>query len=216
MHEDGASYQEIADCLDVTAWRTIRYWVDSEFREYKKEKSLHYYSLNKEKGRKKKNAYNRTLYRANSKKIKINGHNYYMENEDSIKKRQAMYYSEHKEEYDERNRNRRSIVRSYKPITKTQYNLIYEEQEGRCFYCGKPMTRDGDWHAADYYNVEHINSLSNGGWHTIENIVYACHGCNCEKHTALVEDWMPSILQKIEANPRLRYDIEEAHMRWLV
>ena len=78
------------------------------------------------------------------------------------------------------------------------------------------MMRDGDWNADDYYNVDHVNPIANGGWHKLNNVVYACHKCNSSKSDNLVENWMLSILPKIAANPRLKYDIEEAHMRWLV
>ena len=126
------------------------------------------------------------------------------------------YHKAHRIEGADAGRMRRSKVRSGVPILRDEYNAIWEEQGGRCFYCGEPMVRSGDSNADDYYNVDHVNPFDNGGFHMINNAVYACRKCNSNKSNKLIEDWKPEILPKIAENPRLRYDIEEAHMRWLV
>ena len=51
----------------------------------------------------------------------------------------------------------------------------------RCAYCGrtdKPLTKD------------HVEPLSRGGTHTVNNIIPACHSCNCKKHARSREEFL--------------------------
>jgi len=181
-------------------------------KEYFKKRNTEYYKKNRDA----LVAYRAEYYATNRDKCKASDKAYIDRHKEERKAYDKIYYENHKEKYIEKGRKRRSITQSTDYIRDDQYNAIWDEQEGFCFYCGEPMVREGNWHAPDYYNVEHINSLANGGFHKADNIVYACHKCNILKYTKLVEDWMPEILPKIAANPRLNYNIEEAHMRWLV
>jgi len=141
---------------------------------------------------------------------------YQERNKGKIRIRKKEYNKVHKQEILERNRKRKTLIKTGDTIIEDQYSAVWEEQNGCCFYCGEPMIRDGNCYADNYYNVEHINPISNGGWHQLSNIVYACRKCNSKKGKKLVEVWMPGIINKIRSNPRLNYNIEEAHMRWLV
>lgn len=67
-------------------------------------------------------------------------------------------------------RRAREGVRS-EPI---DYDLIYERDNGICYLCGEPLTRE-EMHG------DHVVSLKNGGTHTMDNI-RATHGsCNQRK-----------------------------------
>jgi len=242
LREGGLSYQKIADRLGVGGAGTIRYWIDPGYRELQKKMSKEYGRDHREERRiKSKNYYYNNIeslreYRANYGKenkdaISAQKAVYYVENREEILKHKAAYreanrdrinasqkayHESHRELRLEKDRRRRAEINSADTIDDDQYSAIFEEQNGLCFYCGKQMRRYGSHHHPDYYNVEHINPLDNGGWHQLSNVVYACRECNSSKRARLVEGWMPSILPKIAANPRLEYNIEEAHMRWLV
>jgi len=164
-----------------------------------------------------KKAKDQKIYRENNKeKISLSGKIYRENNKEKIRAKDREYRLLHKKEENEKVRRRRYIMQPCGDIDTDQYAAILEEQKGMCFYCGKKMLMDGDSHSPDYWQVEHVNPVSNGGFHQIENVVYACLSCNVSKGPKLVEDWMPSILPKIEAHPRLKYDIEENNRRWLI
>ena len=244
LREGGLFYSEIAEILGVGSHSTISRWLDpaahqksveygriycETHRELMRERyekrisdpvereaernRLREYRINN----KERVAERDRLYAENNReKIRAYQKDYSERNKDKLKVLSRIYYEEHKDNYLENSRRRKKKIKEGFKIKKDQYDAIFEEQGGLCFYCGEPIVRTGDYNAPNYYNVEHINPVDNGGWHKLDNIVYACKKCNSSKQARLVEDWMPEILPKIAANPRLRYDIEEAHMRWLV
>ena len=164
-----------------------------------------------------KKAADQKLYRENNKeKIALSDKIYRENNKDKIQAKDRAYRLSHKKEENEKVRRRRYIMQSCGDINTDQYAAILEEQKGMCFYCGKKMLMDGDSHSPDYWQVEHVNPISNGGMHQIENVVYACLSCNTSKGPKLVEDWMPEIMSKIYSHERLKYDIEENNKRWLI
>ena len=142
---------------------------------------------------------------------------YRKNNKEKIAASAKKYYETHKEIIFELCRKRRSSVDAGIVITKDQYESIWEEQGGRCFYCGSQMVRDKDLCRSPYYcHVEHIDPFDNGGSHVFSNVVYACRKCNQSKGKKLVESWMPSIMKKIDETDRLDYSIERANIRWLL
>lgn len=227
LRAEGLSYRKIAKAIGVRSGHTILRWLNpNQYAEHCRKNREYYYS-NKEKVL----AYSTAYREAHPDRIKKRDAVYYQKNKAKISAKQKIYNKEHieeingyhtryraihKDEIRERGHRRRVIMQTGEAIKKEQYDRIWEEQEGRCFYCDKPMLREGTRSDSDYYNIEHINPANNGGFHTITNIVYICAECNWKKNDRLIEDWMPEALPKIAANPRLRYDIEEAHMRWLV
>jgi len=60
-------------------------------------------------------------------------------------------------------------------LTHAQWLEIQAAQDHRCYYCGKrckgKLTQD------------HIQALSQGGSHTLHNVIGACKSCNCRKGT---------------------------------
>jgi len=227
LKTEGLSHRKIARALKVGSGHTIQRWLNPDQYAEHCRKNREYYYDNKE-----KILADRTAYRkAHPDRIKKKDATYYQKNKAEISAKQKIYNKEHAEEINgyhvryrtthkdeirERSHRRRVIMQTGEIIKKRQYNEIWEEQSGKCFYCNKPMLREGNRSDPDYYTIEHINPANNGGFHTITNIVYICAECNWKKNDRLIEDWMPEILNKIEANPRLDYSIEEAHMRWLI
>lgn len=62
---------------------------------------------------------------------------------------------------------------------------LYREMEGRCGYCGIPVSLlvEGDVH------LDHMNPLSRGGSDTIDNVIISCADCNLAKHDKTVIEW---------------------------
>lgn len=62
-------------------------------------------------------------------------------------------------------------------LTHAQWLEIQEAQDHRCYYCDKrgkgKLTQD------------HILPLSQGGSHTLHNVIGACRSCNSKKHVGL-------------------------------
>lgn len=62
---------------------------------------------------------------------------------------------------------------------------LYEQQDGRCGYCGISIYWDikGDvW-------IDHIEPISRGGSNSIENLLCTCAFCNMSKHDKTFEEW---------------------------
>lgn len=60
-------------------------------------------------------------------------------------------------------------------LTHTQWVMIQEAQDHCCAYCGK--------RCKGHLTQDHITPLSQGGAHTLHNVVGACRSCNSRKHT---------------------------------
>ena len=63
---------------------------------------------------------------------------------------------------------------------------IYAKYNGRCAYCGQPITYKE-------MQVDHREPLAKGGADTEENYMPACRMCNHYKHTLTVEDFRKQI-----------------------
>ncbi|MEW5827814.1 MAG: HNH endonuclease [Chloroflexota bacterium] len=62
---------------------------------------------------------------------------------------------------------------------------VVERAKGCCEYC-QPQER----YSPDPFSVEHIIPLSKGGENELENLAFACQGCNNRKYT-LIEAFDP-------------------------
>lgn len=58
-------------------------------------------------------------------------------------------------------------------LTIAQWQFVLAKQKGRCYYCGRKRRLTQD----------HILALMNGGTHTMDNVIAACHSCNSRKGT---------------------------------
>lgn len=81
---------------------------------------------------------------------------------------------------------------------------LWENQDGKCAYCGKQMVRYNDLdndlfrdeahnYRHDYCNIDHVTPLSKGGLHEISNIVLACKACNMEKRARINPEFKVAI-----------------------
>lgn len=60
---------------------------------------------------------------------------------------------------------------------------LYEEQHGRCCYCGVRMS-------AKTVSCDHKTPLSRGGRHTLDNLALACLDCNYLKSTRTADEFV--------------------------
>lgn len=62
---------------------------------------------------------------------------------------------------------------------------IYDEQEGRCAYCGISIY----WHIPYDIHIDHIQPLARGGTNYPDNLACACASCNLEKGDKTISEW---------------------------
>lgn len=81
------------------------------------------------------------------------------------------------------NAKRKSIIRDA-PGSHTAEDIrnIYDEQEGRCAYCG--ITLNGEFH------LDHVKPLIHGGSNDPDNLACACADCNLSKGDKLLVEWI--------------------------
>jgi 5-methylcytosine-specific restriction endonuclease McrA len=90
------------------------------------------------------------------------------------------YRASHQEKIliDRQKRRARINDASINDFNETEWGLLKELYDYRCAYCGDKF---------DSITMDHIVPISNGGNHTLSNIVPACMHCNCSKHTKTIE-----------------------------
>lgn len=71
-------------------------------------------------------------------------------------------------------------------FTYIDYFFAYEDQEGRCAYCGQRLFLN----IKNDIHVDHVIPLAKGGTNWPENIVLACKNCNSSKSDKLLSDWL--------------------------
>jgi 5-methylcytosine-specific restriction endonuclease McrA len=64
-------------------------------------------------------------------------------------------------------------------FTKENFDIKYQEQDGKCFYCNEEKK----------LTIDHKIPLSRGGSNWPENIVLACLTCNCSKNDKTFEEF---------------------------
>lgn len=67
-------------------------------------------------------------------------------------------------------------------FTKQDLKKLYEEQEGKCFYCGDAL--DGAYH------VDHVIPISRGGSNNLDNLQLLCQCCNLSKHDKTHDEYI--------------------------
>ena len=84
---------------------------------------------------------------------------------------------------------------------------VVERAKGCCEYC-----RSQEQYSPDPFSVEHIIPLSKGGANTLDNLAFACQGCNNRKYTSV--EAFDSVSQSIAPffHPRLHSWAE--HFAW--
>ena len=150
-------------------------------------KNHHYYAANKDTLKEKdrlRNAANqdkakernRVWHAANQEHVKQRKHNYYIAHTDALGLIYQAYRQSHPEIHRMADKTRRARKRQapVNDLTAAQWLEIQATQDHRCSYCGKrckgKLTQD------------HIIPLSNGGSHTLHNVIGACNTCNAKKN----------------------------------
>jgi hypothetical protein len=64
-------------------------------------------------------------------------------------------------------------------LTASQRTHVVERAKGCCEYC-----QSQERYSPDPFSVEHIIPLSKGGSNDLDNLGYACQGCNNRKYTS--------------------------------
>lgn len=58
-------------------------------------------------------------------------------------------------------------------ISKAKRREVFARARGCCEYC-----RSQDYYSTQAFSIEHINPSSKGGGRELENLAFACQGCN--------------------------------------
>lgn len=85
--------------------------------------------------------------------------------------------------------------------------LVSERSFGLCEYC-----KSQERFAPQPFTIDHIDPESEGGSHTLENLAYACQGCNGFKHRKTGSIDPVTKLNTPYYNPRTQ--IWDEHFAW--
>ena|SRR5215471_1206220 len=142
------------------------------------------------------NAWARKRYHANLEKYRAKNRQSYARNKASRQKanraydkahkearqrRKDRYHAKHPTRVREQHKVHSATRRAHKQgapkndFTSAQWRLLQIAFDHRCAYCGK--------RAKGHLTQDHITPLSQGGSHTLHNIVPACRPCNGSKYT---------------------------------
>jgi hypothetical protein len=106
---------------------------------------------------------------------------YYREHRDSILSYHRNYKSNNKEKLREADLMRKRIKKEdAKTFSIRDWHNILEKYGWKCFYCHKDL---------DNPEKDHMIPITRGGRATTDNIVPACHSCNCRKNDRNVEEY---------------------------
>lgn len=81
-----------------------------------------------------------------------------------------------------RERRRRKYRTSRDWHTSDDIQRLYDEQRGRCFYCGRELS--------ERFQLDHKTPKSRGGSDSPENLCCACNRCSRLKHHETAEEFM--------------------------
>lgn len=100
--------------------------------------------------------------------------------------RNRRYAARHPEKIRTRTLNRIARKRGAEgTYTAIDVRHIYEEQEGRCFYCGISVF----FHIPKDVHVDHFVPLTRGGTNWPDNLRVSCASCNTSKGNKTVSEW---------------------------
>lgn len=129
----------------------------------------------------------RADYTDNKQSIRLRQKVYYDQNADTIRQQKRDYYRENPLKVAIASKRNRIL----KHAAEGEYSVediytLYDEQEGRCVYCGITLIWDvrGDVH------IDHVHPLSRGGSNWPDNLALACKHCNSSKKEKFVQEWM--------------------------
>lgn len=183
--------QWIVDNPDRVKARNKRYY--QENAERMRAKTKKWYQENTERARATiKNHYqeNKESYRASNRKWVTTNPERAKEIQQSFNERRPDRRREIARQYNKRNPEKMRQIRHKRwaiehsaegHFTAADITQLYEEQCGRCAYCG--ITLHGEYH------VDHIIPLSRNGTNWPDNLALACQLCNLSKNNHLLHEW---------------------------
>jgi len=139
-----------------------------------------------------KRAYSRRLYIKRKEEVRQWGIQYRATHVEEIKTRYQQQ-KDHLARYSKKyralnygrilahNRNRHALKKAaIGTHTEQDIQNQYERQKGKCYWCGKKLTK---------YHVDHITPLTRGGSNWPDNLVLACPHCNLSRNNRLPHEW---------------------------
>jgi flagellar biosynthesis GTPase FlhF len=154
---------------------------------------------NKEKIKEQKREY----YKKNKERLKKKALAQYYENHEKRLAQKREYHQKHKERANakrkqwntdnpEKRRYSRTLEKAKRRVRMENQmgympddyeNILWEEQEGLCFYCLREL---------DSFHLEHMVPISKEGLHDISNVCLSCPDCNLAKGTKTAEEFLAS------------------------
>lgn len=117
--------------------------------------------------------------------------NYYFKNKEWIDAWISLWKTNNKEKVTWYTRKRRIILMGLEyHHTLDEENNLFEEQNGKCYYCSTDLTAPLKKH------LEHKIPLVKGGNDTKENLCWACPSCNYKKHVKTEEEYYEFLLKE--------------------
>src|SRR3972149_1013198 len=115
------------------------------------------------------------------------GKKHHHNNREKHSERMKRSYLENKPQYKARRHKRRAIeCEAEGRFTSSDLDALYEDQNGRCAYCGIPVSWDG----IHGMHLDHIQPLSRGGTNWPSNLALTCAECNLSKARWTLDEWM--------------------------
>jgi len=103
-----------------------------------------------------------------------------------VREKRQRYYQGHKSQARIHRRQRRMRERlGGQRASTVEIKALYEQQDGRCGYCGIPIF----WDIAGDIHIDHIQPIAKGGGNDIGNLLCTCADCNLSKHEKIFDEW---------------------------
>lgn len=134
-------------------------------------------------GREKSARYARKWRRANPIKNATKQRNWKKRHPEVYKAINLREHQKNRERYKIYHRiNQRKRRAGYGEHTEEDINRMYQNQHGKCYYCGKKVGIS--------YHVDHVIPVSRGGSNSPDNLVIACAHCNRTKSFRMPHEWI--------------------------
>lgn len=122
----------------------------------------------------------------NAEKIRETKRQYDAEHAVEARIRAAEWAKNNPSKAQTKNQNRRALRKAADgSFSNRDIELIYEQQNGRCAYCGIELNGK--------YHIDHKNPLSRGGSNWPENLACSCATCNLSKSDKTLEEWLAQL-----------------------